>query len=292
MDYAIDARDVRPIQAEVTGILDLAARAGIRVLDTASAYGDAEQVVGKALGSAQENANFRIITKTAPVRNSEFGPANAAELTELFRRSLRHLGVSSVYGLLIHKADSLLAAGGQRLFEVLEALRGEGCVTKIGVSVYTADQIDRITDRYPIEIIQVPVSLLDQRLIASGHLAALKRAGIEIHARSVFLKGLIFAEPDSLPPHFDTSKETLVAFRNAAAAAEIKPGDAALSYILDIPEIDTVLVGVTHTRQLAEILDGLNDTAGSGLPDPQRFALTDPDVLNPGRWPEFQIAVQ
>jgi hypothetical protein len=59
---------------------------------------------------------------------------------------------------------------------------------------------------------------------------------------------------------------------------------------LDHPDIDTVLCGVTSSAQLGQIIDSLVDTGAFLLPDPQRFALNNPEILNPARWPALKVA--
>ena len=287
-DYAIDASETRPDDGEIARILRMAETAGVTMLDTASAYGNAEEVLGRVLGRTQP---FRIVTKTAVFNHTSIRREDSNTLLETFRTSLEALRVQSVYGLMIHKASNLTGDGGERLFDAMQNLKRKGQVKKIGVSVYDAAQIENVMARFPVDLVQVPVSILDQRLIAGGQLKTLKEHGVEIHARSVFLKGLVFADPGMLPDHFYRVREKLAEFRNAVAASGSTPQAVALSYILDNPEIDTVLCGVTSAAQLEQIVDSLSGPAAFPFPDPQRFALADPEILNPARWPAFSIGV-
>ena len=285
LDYAIDMNQLRPDDGQVAEILAAASTAGLGVIDTARAYGNAEAVLGRTL---PEDHRFRIVTKTPAFEGERIRAADAALLIEQFRASLRDLRIRSVDGLLVHKAENLLGEGGEHLFEAMEALRQEGAVDKIGVSVYTADQIGRVIARFPIDLIQVPVSVLDQRLIAGGQLRELKRHGVEIHARSIFLKGLIFENPDDLPPYFNVAKSTLRMFQEHVDACKLDAATAALSFVLGVDEIDTVLVGVTNLDQLNGILNGIQENTGKSFTDPAKFAISDPDILNPAKWPEFE----
>ena len=285
-DYAIAADEGRPGEDDVGRILDLAAGSGIEVLDTASLYGNAEEIVGRCLAP---DHGFRIVAKTATFPDGAFGPEEAAELRRVFLRTLENLRADRVHALIAHKAANLLGPGGEHLFDEMRRLRDEGRAGRIGVSVYTAAQIDALLARYPVEFVQAPVSIFDQRLIANGQLRRMKDMGIEVHARSVFLKGLVFAEPERLPAHFDAAKPQIAAFRRAALEAGRSPMAAALSFALARPEIDTVLVGVTSAAQLREILDAANATDFAECGDAGRFALDGPEILNPALWPDFRI---
>ena len=286
LDYAISGTELRPDLGEVSNILNLAASAGVRLLDTATGYGDSERVLGRVL---EKKSDFRIVTKTASFASNVITAVDAETLIATFEESLAALNARSVYGLMVHNADNLLAEGGEYLYAAMEQLKQQGQVEKIGVSVYTSEQIESLSERYALELVQAPVSILDQRLIAGGQLKALKQAGVEIHARSIFLKGLIFAEPAALPNHFESARATLQRFREETVSHGLTPRSAALSFVLAKEYIDTVLCGVTSANQLAEILDDIRSISDTSLWETERYALTYPRHLNPALWPPFRI---
>src|SRR5205085_51237 len=155
LDYGISNATGRPAEAEVQTILSGAAAAGVRILDTATAYGESEAVLGRLTRPDDE---FRIVTKIPRVTSIE-------AIADTFAQSLQRLQRSSVYGLLLHDADDLLSAHGDRVFAQLRKLQQEGRTQKIGVSTYTPEQVDSLLPRYEFDLIQVPLNLFDQRLI-------------------------------------------------------------------------------------------------------------------------------
>jgi aryl-alcohol dehydrogenase-like predicted oxidoreductase len=167
---------------------------------------------------------------------------------------------------------------------VLRKLKAEGVTEKIGVSVYDERQIEAILSRHAVEVVQVPVSVLDQRLLASGTLARLRQQGVEVHARSAFLQGLLLMDPDRLAAHFQPAVPTLRRFHEFARAQGITPLQAALAFVADLEDIDYAVIGVTRHEELQEI-------AAAFRPRPDLrdgfagFALRDESVLNPARWP-------
>jgi aryl-alcohol dehydrogenase-like predicted oxidoreductase len=285
MDYGISnpGGRVRPDKAK--GILARASSAGVRVLDTAAAYGDAEERVGGLLGTAHA---FSIVTKLPPA-DAGVAPADAgAWVRQAVDRSLERLRQDRLYAVLAHGADTLLGPGGPEVWEALETLQAAGTVARIGASVYTGEEIDALLDRYPVGLLQVPLNVLDQRLVRGGHLARLRAAGVEVHARSVFLQGVLLMEPDALPnPHFDGMREMLHAFRSAAQAAGVTPLQAAVAYVLGLDGVATAVFGVTSERELEEILAAADATAASTIPEAwfAPFAFDDERVLDPARWP-------
>ena len=105
-----------------------------------------------------------------------------ALLEKSFCESLSRLKLKSIYGLLVHDASDLVSDDGPAVFDAMQQLKQRGLVQKLGVTVYSGSQIDAVVGRFLVDLVQVPVNVLDQRLIKSGHIAALKAKGIEVHA--------------------------------------------------------------------------------------------------------------
>jgi aryl-alcohol dehydrogenase-like predicted oxidoreductase len=281
MDYGISNPSGQVTPDEGRKILATAEQAGVRIIDTAAAYGDAETRLGRMLA---KDHPFSIVTKLPPLPDDLAPSATGAWALQAFGRSLERLRADHVYGLLIHGSRDLLGPGGAELWAALASLQQSGAVGKIGVSVYTAQELDALLERHPLRLVQVPLSAFDQRLVRSGHLARLRSEGIEVHARSAFLQGLLLMEPDALGDrHFDRARGALGAFQAAARAAGRSPLQAAVSYVMSVPEVDTAVFGVTHEKQFAEILSAATPTLPQDWYAP--FALEDEQILNPSMWP-------
>jgi aryl-alcohol dehydrogenase-like predicted oxidoreductase len=280
LDYGISNVRGKPGPEEVGRILGVARAAGMPVIDTAHAYGNSETVLGNCLPA---NHDFRIVTKTVPLRTGEVSSAEVAHVVDAFRLSLERLRQPAVYGLLVHQAQDLLAAGGERLMAALADLKARGLVEKIGVSVYDQGELDAVLARFSIDIVQLPFSVLDQRLLESGALARLKRAGVEVHARSVFLQGLLLMEPDSLGGHFRAAQAPLRRLHAFAREHGRTPLETALRFVADRDEIDCAVIGVAHHDELEEIIAASRSAAAAD--DYSCFALHDEAMLNPARWP-------
>jgi aryl-alcohol dehydrogenase-like predicted oxidoreductase len=121
LDYGISNPLGKTPVAEVRRILDATAENGVHVIDTASLYGDSEKILGQCLG---EHHSFHIITKTPQYNKSLINEENAEQLKKVFHESLARLKQSSLYGLLVHSADDLLAQGAALVLNSLHVLQG------------------------------------------------------------------------------------------------------------------------------------------------------------------------
>ena len=253
--------------AEVRAILARAARARFGLLDTAANYGEAEQVL-----SQTDIKAFRIVTKTASVRQGVDAVVARA------RQSVKNLGRVDL--LLVHSAGDLLDATGRDLWRALNRLKDDGIVGGIGISAYVAEDPAGLAERFHPDAMQVPFSLLDQRLLRDGSLARLKRLGVEVHARSLFLQGLLFL--DRPPENLAQAEPMLDEVKARVEAAGATPLAAALGFVLSRPEVDFAVIGVTALRQLEEILTAV--AAPAPILDWEGCALNDARVLTPSLW--------
>jgi aryl-alcohol dehydrogenase-like predicted oxidoreductase len=269
-------------RADVAAILTAALAAGIDLLDTAAAYGESEAVLGALLPPA---APLRLVSKLPAIDAATIGPAEIAACRESVGRSLARLRRPQLYGLLLHRADDLLKPGGDRLVALLRELKEAGLVAKIGVSAYERRQLDQVLAMFTPDLLQVPVSLIDQRLLRDGTLARLRAQGSEIHARSVFLQGVLLADPAGLPAHFAPWRDRLRRVAELAERAGRSRLSLCLAFALARPEIDGVVVGVTGLAELQEILAAAGDSDAALPAGLEELAVDDPQLVNPALWP-------
>jgi aryl-alcohol dehydrogenase-like predicted oxidoreductase len=283
LDYGISNASGKTSLKEVQSILKVATENGVDVLDTACFYGDSESVIGRCL---PKQNRFRIITKTLSFKKNRYSADDGNIIEKAFYESLKRLRLSSVAGLLIHHTDNVFAEGGEFLYDAMHELKSKGLVEKIGFSVYSGEQIDKLLDLYDFEMIQVPVNVLDQRLIKGGKLKKLKDKGIEIHARSIFLQGLLLMEPDNIHSYFDPIKPVINKYKDFVISRGLTPVEGAINLVASVPEIDYIIVGVNTAEQLRANLDGFKSTLKDRIPleNFSMFSLEESRYINPSLW--------
>jgi aryl-alcohol dehydrogenase-like predicted oxidoreductase len=275
--YGVSHKDGAVPAGEVGRILDLAWQSGARTLDTAAAYGESEQVIG----SLDASAGFGVITKTVPIRAVELGESDVATIEEGFRTSLEKLRRRSVDALLVHNVQNLQGPMGAALWSRLERMRDEGAVTRIGISVYDVSEAEQALERFPIEIVQLPLNVFDQKAVRHGGLERLAARGIVIHARSVFLQGLLLMEPSDLPANVRQAAPMIERWRADCARAGASPLAAALAFVLAQPAVAKLVVGVHSRDHLSAYLAALGQSVA--LPWAS-LACNDPAVIDPRAW--------
>jgi aryl-alcohol dehydrogenase-like predicted oxidoreductase len=273
LPYGVSNTGGQVPDAQVNAILKAAAEAGVDMLDTAAAYGDAESIVARA--AAGLGRPFLIVSKTPP-------GAGIDTVLAAVRRSAELAGGNGLDTILVHHPKDLAGHAGDRLWRALHDLAHEGAAHRIGLSASFDDNPKELAARFSPSVIQLPVSLFDQRLVGDGTLAELAARGIEIHVRSIFLQGLLFATAQQLSPPIRHIAPGLEARRKLIVARGVSLVEAATAYVLAQPEIRRVVVGVTGLPEVNEVLTAAAASAAD-LPWAD-IAIDDPVVLNPSRW--------
>ena len=260
-DYGVSNTTGQVPKEEAARILARAAAGGVTLLDTAANYGDAETVL-----AGLDTAPFRIVSKTSSVKNGVEAVIARA------RQSAQTLKTDT---LLVHAAADLEDA---KLWPALQALKTEGLFRKIGISTYYNDNPAALAARFKPDVMQLPFSILDQRLLADGSLKRLSELGVEVHARSLFLQGLLFMEEP--PENLAWATRELRSVKSHIIKTGIPLLSAALHFVLQRPEIAIGLVGVTCVKELDAILAA---PVPPGL-DWSGCAIHDEKILTPSLW--------
>lgn len=278
IDYGVSNPDGQVARDEVARILALARDVGIHTLDTAVAYGESESVLGQLLA---DNDSFEIVTKTVSLGSDRIGGGELERVRAGFRSSLNRLRRVSVKTLLVHNANDLLVPGGEQIYEQMCAWRDAGAVERIGISAYDAMQIEAVFTRYDLSVVQLPVSVMDQRLIRTGTIAALAKRGVAIHARSVFLQGLLLLDGRQLPAQFSAWHQQLENYRFFLEAHGVTATEAAIGFVRSLPGVEVILVGVQSRGQLEGCVAAYD---AARVLDLSEFACDDSALVDPRRW--------
>jgi aryl-alcohol dehydrogenase-like predicted oxidoreductase len=245
-------------------------------------YGESESILGQIL---QDSVDFHIITKSIPIRKDQIDNSDLELIKAVFKESLRKLKRDKVYAFLIHHADDLLVPGGDRIYRYLQTLKGEGLVEKIGVSVYPKDDIGRLLSLYDIDIVQLPLNVLDQRLLLDGTISDLKSRQIEIHVRSLFLQGLILMPFNELPSYFAPVVPILRKYHQFLHDSNLTSLEGAYYFAQKVPQIDAIVIGVNNCPQLIDNARSFSKALTLMIQvDFKEFSFNDEEMLNPSLW--------
>ena len=274
--YGINNRSGIPKFEEISRILNLCLKNNIKILDSAEAYGDAHNVIGKF--HKKSDYKFEIITKFDP-NNSEL-PHN---LIKRIKKNICDLNIKSIYCYMFHSYDDYLKYACD-FKKDLKILRDNNLIKKIGVSLNSNFEIERVIEDEIIDLIQLPFNLLDNYKLRSNSLIRAKGLGIEIHTRSVFLQGLFFKNRNSFSDQLIPLKKYLEVIDNSLGD-NLKINELALKYVCNQKFIDKVLIGIDNYEQLKDNLSCLKKNISDDIfKKINMISVDEVHLLNPATW--------
>lgn len=240
LDYGITNSRGQLSDSELAKLTTAAIRWGIDLLDTSANYGTAES---RILGLPE---SFRVQTKYS-VSQAGIEGAQAS------LRSSREAAGRSPIRMLIHDWHELDTQTRLSAAAFLESLRNSGELDAVGISAYGAADVSAALEAFEsLDLVQVPVSLLDQRLSSSSVVSEARSRGTRIQARSIFLQGVLISADSPFSNHPD-----VVRLHEYAENARVTPLALALSFINQLDWLDEVTFGVTTPGELDEIMSNM-----------------------------------
>ena len=233
---------------EVARILNAAVDHGIDSIDTAIAYGQSESIIGET-----SQNRFKIISKLPPL------PVDITDVSEWVhsqvQSSLSRLKCTSLDALLLHRPQDLTGAQGAELYAAIGSLMAEKMIHRFGVSIYSPDDLDGIIGTFDIHVVQAPLNVFDRRIL--GVTDQLSALNIEVHARSVFLQGVLIANPKNRPQRFKPWSEHFALFDEWVRSSGVSAMACCMGFALQQPGIAKLVIGTTSAESLDEIMTSI-----------------------------------
>ena len=275
LDYGITNQQGKLPLKDIEKILARALECGICEIDTAQAYGDAEERLGQ-IGLK----DFQVTTKTSPSGdNITLGKWNISKALEL---SLSRLKVENCHGFLLHDTAPFHSEGADQIAKQLHQLKSEKRVSHIGFSSYEPAEAELLCERYDFDMVQLPFNLLDQRAGESGALARLKKRGVSVSVRSVFLQGLLLSPPSTSQNNANLPLEAVEEFHQRCQKRNVTPLGAALGFVLQEKDISSIVLGCASLKEWEEILFALKQPGVTISWSPQTNFQR--EMMDPRKW--------
>lgn len=269
--YGISGRGAPVPEIEVRRILAMAFERGVRMLDTASAYGDIESRLAALCGDLP----LRVVSKisSVPVRLDD--AAAVAWVLAAAHRSRERLG-HRLATLMFHNAGDLQGERGARIWAALAAW-AESHRVAIGASCYGPDECRALQRQHGIAVAQLPANALDQRLRRAAQDG---QPWPELHLRSAFLQGLLLMPQAEAVARVPDAGTALAHWHRWLAERGWSALRGALAVAKGFPA-QVCVVGVESAAQLAGIVDAWDEVAAL---DAAELACDLPEVIDPRSW--------
>jgi len=276
-DYGINNQKGKPGRESAIELLCFAYDNNIRILDTAESYGDSQNIIGE-YNRAYPDKKFEVITKFSNGhRNSE------ESIKDRILDNCRILNVSQLSAYMLHSFDSI--NGNSFVYDQIVSAKKNGLIGKIGISLYTNEEIEMIVQHYDeFDFVQLPFNILDNESKRKKTFDLIKSNGIELHARSIFLQGLFFKDPELLIEKLKPLSKYLEDLRSISYQKDMKISRLAMQYVFKKDYIDKVLIGVDNWQQLQSNISNIKNFDESSLHEIDEIKVLEEELLNPKSW--------
>jgi aryl-alcohol dehydrogenase-like predicted oxidoreductase len=242
LKYGISNKLGKPSEKQVYEMLDFAYSKGITKIDTADAYGNASEIIGK----------YNNITSNKFEINTKF-KIDDSKLKAQLENSLEKLNTSFITAYFYHSYTEFIKYPW--LKEQLLELKEKGLIKRVGLSVYENEEFISASETDFIDVIQFPFNILDNLSQRGKQIKIAKKNGKILQVRSVYLQGLFFKARTEIPSKLKSLLPHIDEIRRIAYNAGTSIKQLALSYVLQQNEIDNILFGVDTIQQLKENIE-------------------------------------
>ena len=277
LDYGIANSSGKPAQDDVNKIIHYVSQNGINCFDTAQAYGNSEEVLGKALKNI---INPYVISK---FKSDVFYD----DLTNGVDCSLKNLKTNTLYALLLHDSDPLYRWKEGYSLSIKSLIDG-GKIKYFGVSIYSTEDFNLAIRNDSINIIQIPFNIFDQRALKENWFEKAKEKNKLIFIRSVYLQGLLLMQKDQLPNHLESAKVYIEKLEALSNKLIISRNELALNFVNSVSGDSVILFGCDSLSQAKENinifnnLEFLDNTVINKIKND--FNNIDESIFNPTKW--------
>ena len=272
--YGINNQGKIVSDMDLNRILCLARDLGIRTLDTAVAYGQAEERLG------QHNvSSFDVVTKiTAPKTYkgaAQFNPEN------IVHASLDRLGIAQLDAVLVHNAEQIPLDVLPMVMSKLDLLVDKGICRKAGLSLYGPEKLSALLPEYAPGLVQLPFNIFDQRL-TDGNLPELCQIyDVEIHVRSIFLQGLLLMEKESVPDYFQPWEAQFAAWRDNLGSRGLTAVEGVMGFVnMHKNIVSRFIIGAETPEQFEMIIAAAEQAPAHA----ENLRCDDRGLIDPTRW--------
>ncbi len=275
-----------PTDQEAEHILKSALDLGITYFDTARAYGLAEERLGKFGISTTPGITIgtkcgQFLKQEPDLTGTDLAQRIRAEIDE--SRRLLKLDTLTLVQLHLELPDY---AHLPELTEIMLSLQSEGKIKYLGVATRGEDIPLAAIQSGHYHTIQTAYSILDQRM-APRVLSTALANNVGIINRSVLLKGVLTDKRSALPAQLDPLNHAADQAAQIAHDLGITLPELAFRFVASHPAVSTILIGTIKPKHLETAIAAVQyeSLPPAIITKLNSLGLTDPDQVDPSRWP-------
>ena len=247
----------------------------IKDIDTAISYKNVDDLLGRS-----KIKNLRIYSKIPKLPKDCKNIKNWVD--DQVSKSKKKLKIKKFEGFYFHNPSDLLSKQGAELYENLKRLKKNGMVKKIGISIYEFSMFEKINKNFRIDMIQIPLNILDRRINLKKISKIAKKEKIELHVRSIFLQGILLKEKNQIPSYFNKWSKILSKWNKWCLDNKLSKLQACINFIFNNEIADKIIIGIRNSKEFEEIIKCVERKSKKYQ---KNIFSKDLGLIDPRRWP-------
>lgn len=264
-------------EKEIIKILNLAYSKKISHLDTAFNY-DKFYKLSKKINFKKFKISTKINLSTNQVQRKDF----PKKTFSLIKQKTKLFKISNFENLFIHNFDELNLSDLLLIKKTFIYLKKTKIIQKIGISIYDKKSINKIKYFDCVDIIQLPINLIDRKFIKKRTINFFKKNKIKIQARSIFLQGLLLDNVSNLKSNKFKRNLTLIKFDEWVKKNKTTSLKACVAFIKNLNYLDSFVIGAENCSQVREIIHLLKSKKKYNYP--KNIYTSDKKITDPRTW--------
>jgi len=277
--YGINNSNASKSKKNSFKILKYAKFSGINTIDLADKYKSYKNIFNNF-----ELKNWKVSMKISDKIVNSYSSKD--EFENFFFKTLIHLHKKKIEYIFFHNSLDLKKKNGKKIFSYLINLKKRSLVGKIGVSIYSPRELDKVLKNFKFDVIQLPLNIFDQRFCQNKVIKKLQNKKIEVHARSIFLQGLLLSNKKKIKKKYFKNNNSLNKWFNYLKKNKKNAVAECLNFILKKKFVNKIVFGVNKLEHLKLILKKINSKIN--MKDLDKFRNHDIKLIDPRKWKKIK----
>ena len=262
-------------------VINLFKNKNIKNLDTSLEYKNSHILL--------ENINLEIYNLSIKLPKISNRKNLRSKIITLIEDIFTKYKIKSFETLILHDPLLPLEKEWESIHKLLLNYKKSKKIDKIGVSVYNKLELENILKVFKPDLVQFPYNIFNQNF-DNIYLKSLKKKGIELHARSIFLQGLLLLKKEKIPKFFSIWDDHLKKYSNILKNNNINPVDFNLNFVFKNRLIDKVVIGFSDKNQFKSVLEKIKNFKSNNKFNKfyQDLDIDDKLINDPRFWPKFK----
>lgn len=283
MKYGVNNLRGQLTHKESFKLLDCAFNLGIDTIDTASAYGEAENIIGEYI----RNTNNHIKVCTKLIHNI-YGYDKIDKIEKEIDRSLTNLNVDYIDHYFVHDIKDII--NNKDLISILSEFKGKK-INKIGISLYDKEDLEYVLENYgdSIDTVQIPYNVLNKNSVDEEMKINLRSKNIEVFARSIYVQGLIFCSKNKLDLIHKNAYKYIEKLKRISIKYDMTLEELSFQYVNSNDFIKSIIIGCEDEKQIIRNVSMLHNKkiflSNEDIEDiDSEFINIEKEIVDPRLW--------